>query len=181
MRTVVFLLAALGAGYVGGWLTNQVEQRPHIPASIRAQRFELMDSAGTVRGRWFLDPVAKGVRFCLYPSDDICKLEIFAKEDGAYVAIRRNKGSVDASLGSLNGRSTLNMRDDRSGARLVLGYRPGDIPNTDDYSWALSFLRGSFDTWAAIGTSPDPATGKVAGFIALTDESGKTVYLPNKH
>lgn len=177
VREVIVLLGSVCAGYVGGSVFCRGEARADDNALVRAHRIELLDATGRVVGRWSAEGSDRASRLCLYPGVDGCQLEIVANDTFAALTMRATRSSVNVSLANVNGRPALNLRDGDTGAALVLGYHSGDTPSRGDYSWALRFLNGAFDTWTAIGTSVNPKTHSLQGFVSVTDERGRTRYL----
>lgn len=176
-HSAVTIILAFIAGFIGGELAESPKSI-QANTSIKTQAIEIVDQAGRIRGRFAADDLSGRVTMCLAGSDQRCAIELTSIDSASAIVLRQSNGDVVISLGSVNGRPTLNMRDGATQSNVVLGYNPSDLPTGDEYSWGLRFPRGAFGTWASIGTSKDPKTKRVAGYVSITDETGRHWSLP---
>jgi hypothetical protein len=143
------------------------------PEVIRAKRFELVNTAGRLLGWWRAQESGES-SLCVVDDNGHCRVEILSHVKGsALIVIRGSDNEPNFSVGTTSsGRTTLNLRDQVTRSRIVLGYRPSDVPSGDEYSWGLYFPKGAFDSWASIGVTQRPNTKILRGSISILQENG---------
>lgn len=177
MRT--FVVALLSGGFsalcVMQFAPRQVEAaRENV---VRATRFELVDSAGTVKAFWGMDNSDRVVlTFLDKEATPRLELGVFLENGSQVLRFADQHGWPFMTISGLpSGGSALTMGDSKR-SRLVLGHHPpNDAPSpADDDYWGLFFPRaGGASSWASFGISAKRKTEQFGAFLSLVQPNGE--------
>jgi hypothetical protein len=167
MNLKIGLIAAFLAGSLGGLLANLFTSRrpqaatPHV---LRANRFELVDESGKLRGVIDCEGV-KQPPIRMLGSDGHIAVDIGVVPTGSsYLILNGADGSsrVAFKMG-FGDKPVLIMGDRTSPTKLVLGSVNSDFPDPKSDTWALEF------------NQPPPHHRTLAGINALLGTEGKPI------
>ena len=176
-----FIPIPLIAGLVGGVLAVRLFP-PRVeaaePNTVRATRFELVDKAGKVKAFLGYDGTESVIAFL--NRDGKIRTKLGMSPDLGYQMLTflgadgRSRVSITTDT---DGKPALNMGDENSESRVLLGFVPNDAPSPKDDAWGLVFRQpGKFSDWAHIGTLRDATSGKIHASISISREDGRIIW-----
>jgi hypothetical protein len=188
LKNCVGWLLSCGLGVFGGYAYTRLHSaRESGITSIRATRFELIDSKGKVLAFWGSDrgnntvlaflqtysgetatgefnrPIEQ-TRFTGQNPNEAFAVGMMSTQI-PFMNIVGNDGYSRASLYlTQQQKPVLNMADERRESRLELGFISNDAPAPGDDDWALRFRAPDV---AGMGSIKDPTDRKYRGFLSV--------------
>lgn len=177
------LLGVLGGYSYSHWHSANERGRP----TVRASRFELVDSTGKVLAFWGTDrgnntvlaflqksttedgteevkPSTQQTRFTGQNRNEAFAFGMMSTQV-PFMNILGKDGNSRASLYlTAQQKPILNMADERNESRLELGFISNDAPALEDDDWALRFRAPDV---AGIGSMRDPSDHKYRGYLSV--------------
>ena len=188
-RNIVVALVAVAGGFVGSALHDLIKAKP---TTIRAERFEVVESSGRLISYWgpdadpnipstapkgtllvFLDP--HGVRRCQIGSSvgDYSPKLLFYGTDGPPDKPQRYDAQPRLSIAlGWTGSPVLNMRG-QDGDQMALGAMYGDVYPDREHGWGLAFRAWAVPATAAMGYGRW-LDGSYRSYVNLTDGAGRS-------
>ncbi len=187
-QNIVVGIVAVGGGFLGSALHDPVIAKP---ATIRAERFEVIEPSGRLLSYWGPDAdrnipatTPKGTLLVFLDSHGVPRFQagtnngdysphlLFYGADRPADLPGRYRAQPRFSLGlGETGSPTLHMRG-AEGDRVELGAVYGDVSGQRELGWALSFAAREVRAEASIGYSRW-GTGNYQSGVTLTDGAGK--------
>jgi len=180
-NTTRLIAIPLMAGLLGGVLAVQLSPskvEAAQPNIVRATRFELVDESGKVKAFLGYDGTESVIAFLNRDGKIRVKLGMSLELGDQILTFLGTDGRSRVTITTdAYGKPSLNMGDESSESRILLGFIPNDTPSPQDDAWGLVLLQpGKFSDWAHIGTLRDPRSGKLRASIAISREDGKIIW-----
>ena len=162
MKQVVFIVAALLAGFVGGVVgasVMRIQEQSRPERLLRAHGFQLVDEAGRAVSYWGLDKdhnpaLAFGVHWPRGPAPggapsqaplalddpDNQLAAIGVVGDDPFLCFRAPDGKTRVRLYLGMFKKPVLLMEDETGPRMSLGVQGSDTPGPQDNNWGLEFI-----------------------------------------
>jgi hypothetical protein len=189
------IVAAMLAGFIGGILSNRVNntrEEPRISQVFRARSFELVNEAGQAISYWGVDQgqnaiLAFGSRGLALggarpqnippglqnPHNQLLTIGLQGN-DSPLVQMNGANGKTRARLLLSSYGKPVLLMEDETGPRVLLGIEQSDTPGPEDDDWSLAF----FPERARIGMYKEKVGGQtyVRGSFAIHTDKLKYPY-----
>jgi len=194
MKRSMPILAALLAGFVGGFLGARVESGREGASPkqlIRARSFELIDEMGKPLSFWGTDKAQNAVlAFGSGWPEDTAKgrndppadltdprnqrAAFGVLADSPFVDLRGTHGETRMRLNLSIYQKPLLWMGDETGKRLALGVEHSDTPGPQDDDWHLVFNPDR--AWIGMFSQSEGGTRYVRGFLSISKDKVKYPY-----
>ncbi len=176
------ILAALIAGFVGGWIrTDNVPVAAAAGKLIQAERIELIDNNGKLLAYLGTGDGQKPIlRFLNSKRNEAATLGL-TQTDSPFLNMLGTDSKIRLTLRveGLGDRPILAMSDNKWEGRVMLGFIQSDVPSTSDDDWGLVFRAPQGNTAIAdLVMIRDALSGRISGKLALLDKNGKVLVMP---